>query len=216
MVDIKNLIKFMSALFVAMLTVLVISGTAVLAAQTNLPNGFVIKDSDGTYVGIDGKYLIYADHIMPGDVITKTITIFNLKGGKIPFKLSMMAEQGLVSGPVSLLDTITLTVMMDDEALYHGRLRGDEGNNMIQNALYLGTYAQGDSKTLHIRIEVGSFDPNAGTSVAEISWIFYAAKGSNIGDCTLCVMYALAVLIILAVIMLLLLGKRMKQKENNT
>ena len=209
----KRLVKLADVLFVAILAVLVISGTIALATQTNLPKGFIIGDSYGVYVETDGKYLIHVDNISPGDVITRTLTIRNLERRKTPITLNMMAEPEQVSGPVNLLDTMTLSISMDGHTLYHGKMRGDEGNNMVQNALPLGIYAQGDSKTLHIRIEAGYWEQSAEVSVAEISWYFYAGKGPNICGFAHYWLYAVVILIGLIILTLLLLRK--KRREQN-
>ena len=213
MMSVKRLFKFINILFVTTLAVSVFSGTTALAAQPNLPKGFIISDSTGVNVEADGKYSIHIDNIIPGEIIIKTITVHNLERSRIPFILSMMAEPENVSGPVNLLDAMTLTITMDGNTLYHGRLRGDEGPNMIQNALPLGIYASGDSKILHIRIQTGNWEPSEEKSIAEISWYFYAGKGHNACGFAHCWVYVLAAMICLAVLFLFLLRK--KKMESN-
>ena len=212
------MVEFMKRLLISVLTVLVFSGATAYAAQTNLPEGFIIGDSDGIHVETDGTYLIYADNITPGETIIKTVTIRNLERGKTPFRLSMTAEPELVSGPVSLLDVMTLTLTMNDKVLYHGRLRGDEGVDMIRNSLQLGKYAQGDSKVLHIKIETGDWEQYPEKSVAEIRWNFYAVKEDlgelpQTGDYTHFGLYLLGMLLSMAGFILLLFGERRKRKE---
>ena len=224
MVKGQRLAKFVQTLFVLLLAVVVFSGTAA-AAQTNLPDGFIIVDSDGVHVKAEGAYVIYADNLIPGETLTKTLTIHNMERGDKPFALSMTAEPEEVSGPVDLLDIITLTITMDGKTLYHGRLRGDEGFDMTQKALELGTYAEGDTQTLEIVLQVGNFDlnvdhfnPQTGKSTADISWQFYAVKDETVkppltGVIVKYSLYVFGVLVCLSALVLLFLTKKRKKDE---
>lgn len=150
-----------------------------VATTTNLPNSFLIGDSEGIRVGVDGVYYIHAVGVVPGDVFTKRLTIQNLDEGTaestIPYILAMRAEPLFHTGPVDLLDVVDLELKLDGMVIYNGCVRGDEDVNMIENALPLGVYNQGDQKTLDIKLTVGTdWQLTKEQSVAEFKWIFYA------------------------------------------
>lgn len=159
----------------------VISGTAGRAAAVGLPAGFLIGDQDGISVSADGEYIINAVGLMPGDVLTKAITIRDLTDN-LETTLTMHAEPLETSGPIDLLDAIHLTLELVDNKgkttkLYDGRVRGDEDTNMIKNPLQLGVYKTGDQATLNVRLVVDeNIVPTEELSVAEVKWIFNAVR----------------------------------------
>jgi len=156
-----------------------------IASTTNLPGSFLIGDSEGIRVGVDGAYYIHAAGVVPGDVFNKRLTIQNLDmtgttpESEIPYTLSMRAEPLFNVGPVDLLDVVDLELKLDGQIIYSGRVRGDEGVNMIANALPLGVYKPGDQRTLDIRLSVGTdWELTYEKSVAEFKWIFYAFRAT--------------------------------------
>ena len=153
----------------------------IVAETTNLPNSFLIGDSDGIKVGVDGVYYIEALGVVPGDVFTKKLTIQNLDmtgdtpESAVPYTLVMGAEPLFQVGPVDLLDVVHLELKLDGQVIYSGRVRGDEGVNMIEKPLPLGVYKPGDQRTLDIKLDVGtSWELTKEISTAEFKWIFYA------------------------------------------
>ena len=88
MVRIKTLFAYVLCVICLIMTV---SGVAVSAADTELPEGFLIGDSDGTHVSANGDYFIWAEDMYAGDVITKKLTIHNMENDK-PFSLYMSAQ----------------------------------------------------------------------------------------------------------------------------
>lgn len=159
----------------------VVSGAASSATAVGLPAGFLIGDQDGIRVSSDGEYIINAVGLMPGDVLTKAISIQNLSNG-LETTLTMHAEPLETSGPIDLLDAIHLTLELVDKdgkvkQLYDGRVRGDEDTDMINNPLKLGVYNSGDQATLNVRLKVDEeIVPTEEISVAEIRWIFNAVR----------------------------------------
>ena len=164
----------------------VFSGAGLIraAAETNLPDSFLIGDQNGIQVGVDGNYYIDAD-VKPGDVITKKLTIQNLDQGrpesKIPYVLSMLAEPLDETGPLKLLDEVHMEFKLDGKVIYSGRTRGDAaGNDITQRPLTLGEYAPGDQKVLDIKFTV---DPgmvsSTELSVAHFAWHFYAVRAAE-------------------------------------
>jgi len=154
-------------------------------SETNLPNSFLIGDTDGIRVGVDGVYYIEALGVVPGDVFTKRLTIQNLDmtgntpESSIPYTLTMRAEPLFHLGPIDLLDVVHLELKLDGRVIYSGRCRGDQDVNMIVNALSLGTYKPGDQRTLDIKLTVGTnWELQKEKSVAEFKWIFYAFRAT--------------------------------------
>lgn len=162
----------------------VFSGTAVVnAAAINLPSGFLIGDQDGIHVDASGEYYIDARDLKPGDVIHTTLTIQNLAQndktpeGKVPYTLVMRTEPLTNSGPVDLLDEVSLTLKLDGETVYDGRVRGDGVPNMIEKALELGDYAVGDRRILDITLTVSpEMKQYEEISEADFKWVFYAYR----------------------------------------
>ncbi|MDR2525467.1 MAG: hypothetical protein LBC83_04640 [Oscillospiraceae bacterium] len=159
----------------------VISGTAGSVAAVGLPAGFLIGDQDGISVSADGEYIINAVGLMPGDILTKTITIQDLSDGNAT-TLTLYAEPLEVTGPVDLLDAIHLTLELVEKSgkrakLYDGRVRGTDDTNMVQNPLQLGVYTSGDQAELHVRLVVDeTIVPTEEISTAEVKWIFNAVR----------------------------------------
>ena len=154
----------------------VYSGTVASAAATNLPAGMLIGDQDGIHVSADGDYFICAEALEAGDVITKRLTIHNTE--PYTFKLSMTAEPLEETGPLQLLDELRCTLRMDGKVLYDGRIRGNDGIDMIRNALDLGTYQSGGQKTLDITLTVNPDmqQHHWAASEAYFKWNFYAVQ----------------------------------------
>jgi hypothetical protein len=195
----------------------VFSGTTVSAAASALPPGFLIGDQNGIYVERNGEYFINAVNLRPGEVIIKTLTIRNTERGA-PFKLSMTAQPLQSTGPIDLLDKVHLNLSLDGQQLYDGRIRGDEGTDMIRNALQLGQYACGDSRTLVITLTVDEdMKISYERSTADIRWHFYAIKdetadppktGEAVRD------YLLLFSAALAVGTIILIAARKKQRKD--
>jgi len=193
-----------------------------VAATTNLPNSFLIGDSDGARVGWDGVYYINAAGVVPGDVITKHLTIQNLDTtgttpeSTIPYTLTMRAEPLFSIGPVDLLDVVHLELKLDGQIIYSGRVRGDEGVNMIEAPLRLGEYRPGDQKVLDIKLTVGKdWELTHEESVAEFKWIFYAWREAPFEPPrTGIAEYAVAGLIGGTVLMWLVLVLKKKKKKD--
>jgi len=156
-----------------------------IPSTTNLPSSFLIGDSEGIRVGVDGVYYIEALGVVPGDVFTKRLTIQNLDmtgttpESEIPYTLTMRAEPLFQVGPVDLLDVVDLELKLDGRVIYQGRVRGDEGVNMIETPLQLGVYKPGDQRTLDIKLTARpDWEIGYEKSVAEFKWIFYAWRAT--------------------------------------
>jgi len=159
-----------------LLTAFIFLKIAVSAEAADLPAGMIIGDQNGIRVSTDGAYFINAEGLKAEDVITKQLTILNTE--PYSYKLSMTAEPLEETGPLKLLDEVRCTLKIDGRILYDGRVRGDEGINMIQNALDLGTYRSGEQRVLEITLAVspemeGHFWES---SEAFFNWNFYAAQ----------------------------------------
>lgn len=158
------------------------SGVSIASASSTVfPPGILIGDNDGIHVSADGEYFIYADNMEAGDSIKKTLTISNYEENST-FDLTMTASPLSQTGPIKLLEKIHLRLTLDGTELYNGRVYGDDGTNMITNAIKLGRYSSGDTKTMKIELELDKNLPRElfkKKSVAEIRWNFYAVKKTD-------------------------------------
>lgn len=196
----------------------VISGTVVSAeTATSLPEGFLIADQDGLSVTVDGQYFIDWEGIRPGDTLYKRLTIRNMDYGNTPYTLTMTAEPLETMGKVDLLNEITVELKLDGETKYFGRVRGDEDVDMIRNALYLGEYAEGETKTLEINMTASNdFVTDWDWSEAFLAWHFYAVRDvesapPKTGEI---IQYALYALTLGSMVMIsIILVYKKKQKE---
>jgi len=196
----------------------VLSGTAVSAAATDLPPGVLIGDQNGIKVSVDGSYFIDAEALQAGDVITKRLTIMNTES--YSYDISMTAEPLTETGPLKLLDETHCTLKLNGAVIYDGRVRGDDGVNMIQNALKLGNYTSGQQRTLDITLTV---DPQMKTyywtpSEALFKWNFYAARKDNspdpkTGEAIQYGLYAFVSAAVVASFVLLILIRRKKNQS---
>ena len=188
----KKLAKAMAAFLAASLTALA-CGTAALAAG-DLPDGFLIDDENGISVTDAGEYFLYSDNLMPGDVITRTLTLRNLEQGE-PFRLYMLGESPESAGPVDWLDNLHLQIALDGQTLYAGRLRGDgegtrtmQGNgvDLIKEGLDLGTFQKGEYGKLEFTVTADAGHLSAEdlreSSSAKINWVFHGLKDAPVDD----------------------------------
>ena len=185
-----------------------------LAADKNLPDSFCIDDENGISVTDAGEYFLYSDNLMPGDVITRTLTLRNLKQGD-PFQLRMAGESPESAGPVDWLENLHLRITLDGRELYAGRLRGDgrdtrtmkvNGADLLYQGLDLGTYEQGGYGVLKFVVTADAGHLTAEdlreVSRANIKWVFYAAKnadedGPKTGETMRCGLYILLALLLI-------------------
>jgi len=195
----------------------VFSGTAVSAAATDLPPGVLIGDQNGIKVSVNGTYFINADALQAGDIITKQLTILNTES--YGYDISMTAEPIDESGPLKLLDEVNLILKLDGNVIYDGRVRGDDGVNMIRNALQLGNYQSGTQRTLDITLtvspEMKKYYWNA--SEALFKWNFYAERhvkteGPKTGDIAKYGLYVITFSASLTALILLLMIRRKNKR----
>ena len=187
-------------------------GMAAHAVETDLPEGFLIDDEDGISVKGVGEFFLHSHNLMPGDVITRTLTLRNLEQGP-PHRLLMLGESPTSAGPVDWLDNLHLQISLEGQLLYSGRLRGDGGNtrtmqgngvDLIGQGIELGEFKQGDQRSLVfvVTADAGhmSTDDLRVSSTANINWVFHAVRDAAIdvpktGDAVRNGMYLLLLLI---------------------
>ena len=207
-------------IFSVLLIAAVLSGTtaqAQAAAAAELPSGVLIGDQNGLTVSGTGEYFIDADELEAGDVITKQLAIRNLES--YTYKIFMRAEPLEETGPLHLLNEVGCTLTLEGKVLYNGRVRGDEGVNMILESLDLGTYNSGDQRTLEIKLTVNPEMKQYYWTASEafFKWHFYAAREEksdrpNTGEIVQNSLYIIFPGMVLAMGILVLI-KRRKQAE---
>jgi len=205
-------------------------GANTLAAETNLPDGFLIDDENGISVTGAGEYFLYSDNLMPGDVITRTLTLRNLDQGG-PYRLHMLGDSPRSAGTVDWLDNLHLVITLEGQTLYSGRLRGDgkgacgmpgNGIDLIEQGLDLGIYEKGAQKSLKFVVTANSSlsaEDLAESSSANINWVFYAVKDAPLdapktGDAARDGMYIL--LLILLILCAVFYDRYRKLRGNKT
>ena len=164
-------------------------GVASFAKGSDLPDGFCIGDENGISVTNENGYFMNVDHMMPGDVFTRTLTLQNLEQGEPPYTLRMTAEPLETTGPVDWLDNLYLLLTLDGEEIYAGRLRGDgadtktmkgNGADLLYEGLALGTFKPGDSAVLRAAVTVDAGHLSTAdltpVSAAKVRWNFEAVK----------------------------------------
>ncbi|MDR2686684.1 MAG: hypothetical protein LBB75_02950 [Oscillospiraceae bacterium] len=183
----KHLAKAIAALLAACLLAMA-CGAPALAAQTNLPDGFLIDDEDGISVRDAGGFFLHAPNLMPGDVVIRTLTLRNLEQGE-PFRLHMLGASPSSAGPAQWLDNLHLRITQDGREVYAGRLRGDgkdthtmkgNGADLVNEGLDLGLFETGGYGSLEFTVtadaahmsEADLFEPSS----ANIDWVFVAVK----------------------------------------
>ncbi|MDR1449196.1 MAG: hypothetical protein LBI84_03160 [Propionibacteriaceae bacterium] len=164
---------------VAVALTAVLFGPAPVALAEALPPGVVIADQNGLAANLEGEYFINVTDLKPGDIVTKQITIRNLYPDAA-FDLTLRAEPIQTTGPLDLLDLVHLTLRLDGETLYDGRLYGDAGAGMIDIPLDLGFYEPGDHRVLDAVLAAPAApDWGQDKSTADFSWHFYASRPSD-------------------------------------
>lgn len=173
------------ALFLCLLAAMV-SGMAVRAGavkDTELPHGILIGDQDGISVDRYGYYYIDIRGLLPGENYRKTLTIQNLETNgrnpesQIAYTVTLASEPLFARGPVNLLDKVHMTIKLNGETIYDGRVRGDGTPDMTETPLNLGVYAIGDRRTMEITLTVApDMEMHEEKSEADFRWHFYAAR----------------------------------------
>jgi hypothetical protein len=157
----------------------VLFGTVAHAAQSSLPTGILIGDSNGIRVSPTGEYFINADGLEPGDVITYQLYIQNTE--PYDYHLSMMVEPLEETGLLKLLDEVRCTLTLDGQVIYDGRIRGNEGIDMTKKALEFGLVPSGGQRTLDIKLTVSPDMEKHYWTVSEafLKWHFYAYRTTD-------------------------------------
>jgi hypothetical protein len=182
--------KKILALFMVVILLAALCATGASAATSNLPDGFLIDDENGISVTDDGEYFLSSDHLMPGDVITRSLTLRNLNQGE-PFQLHLLGDSPVSTGEVDWLDNLHLQISLDGTELYSGRLRGDGGDtrgakgngvDLINTGVDLGQFKTGDQRVLKFVVKADAGHLSATdlweTSTAKITWVFHAVKNA--------------------------------------
>jgi len=213
--------KHIQRLILTVLSIaVVLSGTTVGAAATNLPAGMLIGDNSGLRVTPQGEYFINADGLEPGDVITKQLILYNTE--PYAYRVTMSAEPLEETGPLHLLDETRCTLTMNGAVLYDGRVRGGDGIDMIRNKLDLGILQSGDRRTVDITLTVSPQMKKYGWSVSEafFLWHFYAAQSTppdrpKTGETIKQALYLILPGMVLAMGILLVIKKRQMQETSD-
>lgn len=137
-------------------------------------------DEKGVAVSLSGDYFIDVAGLRPGDVITKKLTIRNRSKGS-PVRLTMTSEPGKTSGPVNLLDMVSMELLLDGTSVYKGKLSGGNdmaGPGLSEYPLGIGVYSGRTEHRLIIRLVADdSFSIGYKKSEAYFRLAFHAERG---------------------------------------
>lgn len=225
----KKLNKVLAALLVACLLAAPCA-TAALAIETNLPESFLIDDENGISVKDVGEFFLFSKNLMPGDIITRTLTLRNLTQGE-PYRLHLLGESPRSKGSVDWLDNLHLRITLEGQLLYSGRLRGDgkeacgmQGNgvDLINQGVDLGVFEKGAQKSLKFVVTANSglsADDLEESSSANIDWVFHAVKDAppdppKTGDAVRYSMYIL--LLAIGILCAIFYDRYRKLRRNKT
>lgn len=150
-------------------------------SASELPPGLVIGDSQGLYANDDGEYFIDIKNILPGESYSKEITLRNTDE-KEPFELGILASELSQSGSIDYKKCLTLTLLLDDKKIYHGKILGEDKDNWTQKALTLGSFSYGIDKILKVIIKVDSSLSNEDfkkDSEFKFKWEFVATRNQK-------------------------------------
>ncbi|MDR1465740.1 MAG: LPXTG cell wall anchor domain-containing protein [Oscillospiraceae bacterium] len=225
-----RLFKILIALLAALAMCSLYSGIPALAAENDLPDGFLIGDDKGINASIGDGYFLYADDLRPGDAVKRKLTIQNLEptGSYTLYLVQDYTEQ---AGAQNFLDNVFLKISCESNVLYEGRLRGDgqgtpaypgNGVNFMYDKLDLGQFASGDNRqlTAELLLDDSALDGNAMSqaSSAKFHWTFTAVKmeseeGPKTGEALQYGMYGLLFLLLIVSILFLVWRKKQKEEE---
>lgn len=147
-------------------------------ADTTLPPGMVIGDSEGMYATSEGEYYIDLVDILPGESYKKDITIRSLDLEE-PFSLGLLVEEVSSSGSVLWQNHITLTLVLDGKEIYQGPLLGNGEFDWSKTPLELGVCKYGTDKILQATFTLDSYltsEDLREQSKVEFYWTFVGTK----------------------------------------
>ena len=147
-------------------------------ADTTLPPGMVIGDSEGMYATSEGEYYIDLVDILPGESYKKDITIRSLDLEE-PFSLGLLVEEVSSSGSVLWQNHITLTLVLDGKEIYQGPLLGNGEFDWSKTPLELGVCKYGTDQLLIATFTLDSHLTNEDLrdqSSLEFYWTFVGTK----------------------------------------
>lgn len=147
------------------------------ADTTNLPDGFLIGDSQGINVTKSGGYFFNLDGLLPGDTITRNLVIQNTRSED--YNLKMVIQPISSTGPVDLIEKMTMAFTLDNQVVYDGNLVSQVANQTAEGTeIDFGVIKGNSTRTMSIDLAVKTDIPwedfQKGTSTAKVKWTFVA------------------------------------------
>ncbi|GCF93873.1 hypothetical protein NRIC_17640 [Enterococcus florum] len=144
------------------------------AAETNLPDGFLVGDESGINVSKDGGYFFNLDDLQPGDTVKRNLIIKNTLDEDYQLKLAI--EPKSKSGKVDLIENMSMQILLEDQEVYQGNLSNDKSGS---KEVSFGTIPAKSEIQAVINLRVNEIENwnqvyFSGPSEAEVDWIFTA------------------------------------------
>ena len=148
-------------LLLAMTLITCLCGVA-FAEEISLPDGILIGDATGLNTDAEGKYLITADDVKPGDVIKRTLSIANYEEGG-GYWLYLRTTEVETEGKINWGKESFLKLYLDGELIYEGCFLGDGGDTVkfkgngkefTDTPLELGFFRPGEQRRLDAELYI--------------------------------------------------------------
>lgn len=171
-----------------------------------LPEQLVVLDDSGNSVSDNGDYYFVVENMEQAETYTKKIQIMNLREDE-SYKITFRAQPVSKEGEIDLENDCECVITLDGITIYSGKITGEGTPDIRDNALDLGVYNPGESKSMVVSItwngsSAGDFIDNgqrvvtsSGTEIvreksgdnyiygeAEFKWTFYAEVVSDDSD----------------------------------
>ena len=159
-----------------------ISFQSVSAAETNLPDGFLLGDENGINVSKDGGYFFNLEDLRPGDTIKRTLTIKNFRDEA--YDLRLVIEPKSKSGKIDLIENMSMQILFEDQEVYQGNLStSKDGSKEVP----FGLIAARSEKQAVIQLTMNDIEKwnklyYSGSSEAEVEWQFIATASEKPTD----------------------------------
>lgn len=213
----------MKKMFSFLMSVLLVMGLTVQAHAA----GSVTYDGDANkFIFAPGSGYsptdLFSDfkNVMPGDTLTEQILIKNDTSNKVKIKV-YMRSLGAQENTADFLSQMNLTVEQKDDSILFAAPADETAQ--LTDWVYLGTVYSGGEITLDVTLEVPiTMGNDYQNNVGYIDWEFKVEelpidpsdpKPPQTGDTSNILLYSGLMVCSLAALIILLIGKRKKQKE---
>lgn len=161
-------------LFLLVMILSAISFQKASAAETNLPDGFLIGEENGISVSKDGGYFFNLDDLRPGDHFKRKLIIKNFRDEA--YDLKLVIEPKSKTGKIDLIENMSMQILLEDQEVYQGNLSTNKDGS---KEVSFGLIEARSEKTVMIDLTMNDVEKwnqlyFSGPSEAEVEWQFIA------------------------------------------